>query len=52
MDPRYAFFVWASFGLAAVVVLWNVLAPRFERHALSVRLRRLQDETPEPFETE
>ncbi len=38
MDPRYAFFIWMSFGIAAVAVLWNVLAPRFERRQLLQRL--------------
>lgn len=38
MDPRYAFFIWASFGIAAAAVLWNVLSPRLERNELKRRL--------------
>lgn len=38
MDPRYAFFIWSSFGTAAAVILWNVLAPRLARNELKRRL--------------
>lgn len=38
MDPRYASFIWACFGIAAVAVLWNVFAPRIERRQLLKRL--------------
>lgn len=38
MDPRYATFIWACFGIAALAVLWNVFAPRIERNKLKARL--------------
>ncbi len=44
MDPRYAAFIWCSFGLAAVTVLWNVLAPSFKRRALLQQLREVRDD--------
>ncbi|MFT4047151.1 MAG: heme exporter protein CcmD [Solimonas sp.] len=30
----YAVYVWGSFGVAAVIYLWNVVAPRRRRHEL------------------
>lgn len=47
MDPRYAVFIWSSFGLAAVVVLWNVLMPYFERNSLMQRLSEHAEESPD-----
>jgi len=44
MDPRYAFFIWASFGVAAIAVLWNVLAPYFARRRLLQRLAESQED--------
>lgn len=38
MDPRYATFIWACFGIAALAVLWNVIAPMIERNKLKARL--------------
>ena len=35
MDPRYALFIWASYGLSALVVVWNLWSPRRTRKALS-----------------
>lgn len=29
----YAFYVWTSFGITAVVLLWNVFAPIFQHRA-------------------
>lgn len=45
MDPRYATFIWACFGIAAVAVLWNVLAPHFERNNLKRRLSESAEDT-------
>lgn len=45
MDPRYAAFIWGSFGIAAVVVLWNALAPRLERNKLEARLSESAEES-------
>lgn len=44
MDPRYAFFIWACFGIAAAAVLWNVLAPMVERNKLKRRLSEQRDD--------
>jgi heme exporter protein CcmD len=35
----YAFYVWGSYGFAAAVFAWNVVAPRVQRHAVRRRLR-------------
>ena len=45
MDPRYAAFIWASFGLTALVVMWNVLAPRWQRNELKRRLSEHAEES-------
>lgn len=37
----YALFVWGSYGAAAAVFAWNLLAPRVQRREV---LRRLQGE--------
>jgi len=47
MDPRYAFFIWTSFGIAAAMVLWNVLAPRVERNQLKARLSQAAEDSGE-----
>jgi heme exporter protein CcmD len=47
MDPRYAFFIWASFGIGAVVVLWNVLAPWQARNQLRQRLSEAAEDSGE-----
>ena len=46
MDPRYAFFIWASFGLVAAVMLWNLLAPSRTRNQIRARLSEAQDDFP------
>lgn len=39
----FAFYVWSSFGLAALVLVWNLLAP-YLRHAAVLReLSALED---------
>lgn len=38
MEPRYAFFIWASFAVSAVVVIWNVVAPKLQRNQIRQRL--------------
>lgn len=47
MDARYAFFIWSSFGIAAAVVLWNVLAPRLARNELKRRLSEAAEDSPD-----
>ena len=47
MDPRYAFFIWMSFGIAAVMVAWNVIAPRIERKQLRAALAESQEDAAE-----
>lgn len=47
MDPRYAFFIWMSFGIGAITVLWNVLSPRLQRNELKRRLSESAEETTE-----
>lgn len=52
MDPRYAAFIWVSFGVAALAVLWNVLSPRMARHQLRQRWSQAADEATEAAERE
>ncbi|TAM11422.1 MAG: heme exporter protein CcmD [Nevskiaceae bacterium] len=40
----FAFYVWSSFGLAVLVLVWNVLAPRL-RHTAVLRELSTQDDT-------
>lgn len=40
MTGKYALFVWGSYALTALVLLWNVAAPRLTRTGA---LRRLLD---------
>ena len=34
----YAFYVWTSFGLAAVIYAWNSIAPRLARREIEKKL--------------
>jgi heme exporter protein D len=34
----YAFYVWGSFGVAAVVWAWNLLVPRLQRKQILKQL--------------
>ena len=34
----YAFYVWTSFGIAAVIYAWNAVAPRLQRRDIEKRL--------------
>jgi heme exporter protein CcmD len=43
VNPRYALFIWTSYGLALAVVLWNVLLPRLRRGELKKRLSEADD---------
>lgn len=45
MNPKYAFFIWTSYALTALVVLWNLLAPRLRRNDLQRRLSEGADDT-------
>lgn len=36
----YGFYVWTSYGIAAVVLIANVIAPMFARRELERRLAR------------
>jgi len=38
MNPKYALFIWSSYGLALLVVLWNAFVPQFRRNELKKRL--------------
>ena len=41
----YAFYVWTSYGIAAVVLIANVIAPMFARRELERRLARQDRQT-------
>lgn len=46
MDPRYAGFIWGSYGLTALLLAWNLLSPLLARRALRQRLAEAaEDET-------
>lgn len=47
MDPRYAVFIWSCYGLTAVMIAWNLLAPRRARNDLRQRLSERADEDAE-----
>jgi heme exporter protein CcmD len=47
MNPKYALFIWSSYGLALAVVLWNAFAPQFRRRELKQRLSEAADEAGE-----
>jgi len=48
MDPRYALFIWSSFGVAALAVVWNLLAPKLARNQIRRRLSdALDDHSPD-----
>lgn len=47
MDPRYAFFIWTSFGIAAAAVLWNVIAPKLARNELRRQLSEGAEDSTE-----
>ncbi|MCK9192830.1 MAG: heme exporter protein CcmD [Nevskia sp.] len=34
MNPKYAFFIWSSYALTALVLLWNLISPALTRKAL------------------
>lgn len=44
MNPRYAFFIWFSYGLTLAVLVWNLAAPYWRRRQLQRRLRSAEDE--------
>ena len=35
MNPKYAFFIWGSYGLTFAVLLWNILVPWLRRRELN-----------------
>jgi heme exporter protein CcmD len=37
MNPKYAVFIWGSYGIAFAVLLWNVLVPTLRRGDLKRR---------------
>jgi len=47
VNPKYALFIWTSYGLALAVVLWNVFAPRLRRSELKKRLSEGPDSAEE-----
>jgi heme exporter protein CcmD len=38
MNPKYAVFIWGSYGLTLAVLLWNAFAPQFRRRELKHKL--------------
>ncbi|MBL6750477.1 MAG: heme exporter protein CcmD [Nevskia sp.] len=34
MNPKYAVFIWGSYALTALVLVWNAFAPRLRRNDL------------------
>lgn len=38
----YAVFVWGSFGCAAAVYLWNLIAPRAQRREILQQLSEIE----------
>jgi|GEM_PF-1805585 len=38
MNPKYAIYVWSSYGLTLAVLIWNVLMPQLRRAELKRRL--------------
>lgn len=44
MDPRYAGFIWGSYGLTALVIVCNLLLPALGRKALRQRLAERAEE--------
>ncbi|WP_273457628.1 heme exporter protein CcmD [Nevskia ramosa] len=49
MNEKHAVFIWSSYALSAVVLLWNWLAPRFKRNELR---RRLSEDMAEQDQSE
>lgn len=50
MDPRYATYIWLSYGFAALVIVWNLLGPRRVRNQLRQRLSERAEEDRERSE--
>lgn len=44
MNEKHAVFIWTSYGLTAVLLLWNWLSPRLTRNELQ---RRLSEDAPD-----
>lgn len=38
MNPKYAIYVWSSYGLTLAVLIWNVLMPRLRSAELKRHL--------------
>jgi heme exporter protein D len=47
MNPKYALFIWTSYGLTLAVLLWNVFAPRLRRGEIKRQLAETADTTDE-----
>lgn len=45
MNPKHAIFIWSSYALTALVVAWNLVAPRLARNELRRALSEDGDET-------
>jgi heme exporter protein CcmD len=37
MNPKYALFIWGSYGLTLAVLMWNVFVPTLRRGELKRR---------------
>jgi heme exporter protein CcmD len=40
MNGKYALFIWGSYALTSLILLWNILSPRVRRGAV---MRQLAD---------
>lgn len=38
MNPKYAFYIWTSYALTALVLAWNLFNPVLRRKALIERI--------------
>jgi heme exporter protein CcmD len=44
VNPKYAVYVWSSYGLTLAVLIWNVLMPQLRRAELKRRLAQPESE--------
>jgi heme exporter protein CcmD len=50
MNPKYALFIWSSYGLALAVLLWNAYTPYLRRNQLKRTLSESLDQAAEDSE--
>ncbi|MDR3416796.1 MAG: heme exporter protein CcmD [Nevskia sp.] len=51
MNPKYAIFIWGSYGLTLAVLLWNAIAPLLRRNTLKRTLSEAAEDTVAMEET-